>query len=163
MALRLLVFAECDLPQHLFLGAKRVVVGHLLPKPLPFRLGPCLQVAVIVITIARLTTRRHCAACDPHSLPYRQSRVCPNRAKRHRAVVCTRGPGKHYNPHCAARCAQITARDNVAQRQRRGTVNNRQPEARTTSLIQRNRPIAVGARAGGRECLFDSMQLPPHS
>ena len=53
-------------------------------------------------TIARLTTLRFCAACDPAIPPFCSARMCPKNGKRHRATCSN--PSHSSVPHCAAQC-----------------------------------------------------------
>ena len=74
------------------------------------------------ITVARLSTRKFCASCDPYSRPYCRGRLCPNKGQRHRAYAgCTRLT-RHNFPHCAAACARQKAVDKStdAARSRKG-------------------------------------------
>ena len=74
------------------------------------------------ITVARLSTRKFCASCDPYSRPYCRARLCPNKGQRHRAYAgCTRLT-RHNFPHCTAACARQKAVDKStdAARSRKG-------------------------------------------
>ncbi len=89
----------------------------------------CQQAEAKGITVARLSTRKWCAACDPHSLPFCQARRCPDRGKRHRAIVCRHTTWKNtYLPHCAAFCAAVTE-GLAAQRRRYDAKRGRTPLA----------------------------------
>ena len=108
----------------------------------------CQQAEAKGITVARLSTRKWCAACDPHSLPFCQSSRCPDRGKRHRAIVCShttwvdRGGGMKYRPHCAAFCA--AAREREAKSKGRQSRPSAPPSAhRAKSKGCQSRPSAA--------------------
>ena len=83
----------------------------------------CQQAEAKGITVARLSTRKWCADCDPNSLPFCQSRACPDKRKRHRAAACI--AKRHHVPHCAVTCAR--AKRLHAQGQRRRSHRLRAP------------------------------------
>ena len=80
----------------------------------------CQQAEAKGITVARLSTRKFCASCDPSRLPWcmarRRNAACAG-SKRHRAVVdcrhtrlaVDRHGHRQYNPHCAAECERVKA------------------------------------------------------
>ena len=58
------------------------------------------------VTIARLSTRKFCAECDPFSKPMCRASACPDKAKPHRSILTCKNPSTHRLPHCAAECAR---------------------------------------------------------
>ena len=64
-------------------------------------------------TVARMSTRKFCADCDPYSKPWCMARACPNKRKRHRSAGGCSSPVRHRHPHCAAACTKMKKRDRL--------------------------------------------------
>ena len=59
----------------------------------------CQQAEAKGITVARLSTRKFCAECDPFSKPMCRGRGCPDKAKPHRSILtCKNTIGTHSTP-----------------------------------------------------------------
>ena len=70
----------------------------------------CVEAEKYGTTVARLSTRKYCAACDPYSKPWCRSRKCGNK-KKHRSAPCSQcsQPTKHPYPHCHDACMALKA------------------------------------------------------
>ena len=70
-------------------------------------------------TIARLTTRQFCTACDPTTGPFCSAAMCRDK-KRHKAICTTRHSHTIVHHHCAFACSVYIERRRREDRRRRG-------------------------------------------